>query len=108
MAVISFLLLFEYKGNIKNDKENNVQKNGSEKYENSKDKNIVLLEILNDKEKEEEEEGISVKEAFIQATKGVQIYQLWVMSTILQIVSFTITNTYRSFAQQCLMEEIFK
>jgi MFS family permease len=29
------------------------------------------------------------------------------MSTILQIVSFTISNTYRSFAQQCLMDEHF-
>ena len=29
------------------------------------------------------------------------------MSTVLQIVSFTISNTYRSFAQQCLMKEDF-
>ena len=77
---------------------------------NESDNKIEINEISKDKEKkkyEKEEEGISVKEAFIQAMRGIQIYQLWIMSTILQIVSFTISNTYRSFAQQCLMQEHF-
>ena len=111
IAIISFLLLFEYKINLKNDKETFIQKNKEEKYENLVDNNIEVKEsIIQEKGKykyEKEEVRISLKEAFIQAIKGIQIYQLWIMSTILQIVSFTISNTYRSFAQQCLMEEYF-
>ena len=93
MSIISFLILFEYKKNDDKDNEDNdsINKTG--------DKNIEKDEII--------EGGISVKEAFIQATKGIQIYQLWIMSTVLQMVSFIISNTYRSFAQQCLMEEHF-
>ena len=93
MSIISFLILFEYKKNDDKDNEDNdsINKTG--------DKNIEKDEII--------EGGISVKEAFIQATKGIQIYQLWIMSTVLQMVSFIISNTYRSFAQQCFMEEHF-
>ena len=85
MAVISFLLQFEYKKEKDKDKE----------YSGTKES----------KKEEDEELSITLKEAFIQATKGKQLYQLWTMSTILQVVSFTISNTYRSFAQQCFMEE---
>ncbi len=107
IVIISFLILFEYKANKKDNKDE-IQKNILEK--NESDNKIEINEISKDKEKkkyEKEEEGISVKEAFIQAMRGIQIYQLWIMSTILQIVSFTISNTYRSFAQQCLMQEHF-
>ena len=111
MAIISFLLLFEYRINPKKDKERFIQKNNEEKYEDIDDNNIEAKESkIREKDKykyEKEEIRISLKEAFIQAIKGIQIYQLLVMSTILQIVSFTISNTYRSFAQQCLMEEYF-
>jgi sugar phosphate permease len=111
MAIISFLLLFEYRINPKKDKERFIQKNIEEKYEDIDDNNIEAKESkIREKDKykyEKEEIRISLKEAFIQAIKGIQIYQLLVMSTILQIVSFTISNTYRSFAQQCLMEEYF-
>ena len=86
-AIISFLLQFEYK----KEKEN--------KLENINDNKKEI------KKEEEEELSISLKEAFIQATKGKQLYQLWLMSTILQVVTFTISNTYRSFAQQCYMDE---
>ena len=82
MPFLSFILQFEYKNE---NKENNLNKK--------------------EKAKINEELSISLKEAFIQATKGKQLYQLWIMSTILQVVSFTISNTYRSFAQQCYMEE---
>ena len=85
-AVVSFLIQFEYK----KDKEE------------CKDKE---KELINKNKSSEEDLPISLKEAFIQATKGKQLYQLWLMSTILQVVSFTISNTYRSFAQQCFMDE---
>jgi sugar phosphate permease len=85
-AVVSFLMQFEYK----KDKEE------------CKDKE---KELINKNKSSEEDLPISLKEAFIQATKGKQLYQLWLMSTILQVVSFTISNTYRSFAQQCFMDE---
>ena len=98
LSIISFLILFEYKKNVDENKEKDSNNNNKENIE-KKNKNIEKKEI--------EEEGISVKEAFIQATKGIQLYQLWIMSTVLQIVSFTISNTYRSFAQQCLMKENF-
>ena len=81
-AVLSFLFQFEYK-----------KEKGEEKQ--LKDKN----------KKEEEDLSLSLKEAFFQALKGKQLYQLWVMSTVIQVVSFTITSTYRSFAQQCFMDE---
>ena len=93
MSTLSFIMLFEYK---KNDNVNNDIKENNKK--NLKD---------NKEKYEKEEERISVKEAFIQASKGIQIYQLWIMSTVLQIVSFTISNTYRSFGEQCLMSELF-
>ena len=115
MSVISFLILFEYKKNDDKDNENNedndsinknrelekneINGNKIEIKETSKNRNIEKGDVI--------EVGISVKEAFIQATKGIQIYQLWIMSTVLQMVSFIISNTYRSFAQQCLMEEHF-
>ena len=83
-AILSFIFNFEYK------EDNNItQKNPNE--------------IKTSDEKEEL--SISLKEAFIQASKGIQLYQLWLMSTIIQVVSFTISNTYRSFAQQCYMDE---
>ena len=111
MAIISLLLLFEYRINPKNDKESLIQKNKEEKYENIGDNNIEIKgSKIQEKDKykyEKEEVRISLKEAFIQAIKGIQIYQLLIMSTFLQIVCFTISNTYRSFAQQCLMEEYF-
>ena len=84
-AILSFLFQFEYK----------YEKNKEKKINNKK-------EILNNSE---EELSITSKEAFLQAIKGIQLYQLWLMSTILQVVSFTIINTYRSFAQQCFMDE---
>ena len=119
MSMISYFLLFEYtisdkdiKNTDKNVKENNI--NNNDKIDNNgniKDKNLEIKQISENKDNykyEKELEGeISVKEAFIQATKGKQLYELWIMSTVLQIVSFTISNTYRSFAQQCLMEEHF-
>ena len=77
---------------------------------NESDNKIEINEISKNKEKnkyEKEEEGISVKEAFIQVSRRIQIYQLWIMSAILQIISFTISNTYRSFTQQSLMQEHF-
>ena len=98
ISILSYLLLFEYKKSENDDKENNLR-------EKNLEKKIEINE--NSKIKEKEEEGITVKEAFIQAAKGIQLYQLWTMSTVLQIVSFTVTNTFRSFAQQCLMEEHF-
>ena len=104
MSIISFLILFEYKTN-------DSDKNGDLKENNKSKKNDVIggkLKIKEISKKEiykNEDIGISLKEAFIQAIKGLQIYQLWIMSTILQIVSFTISNTYRSFAQQCMMKE---
>ena len=83
-AILSFIFNFEYK------EDNNItQKNPNE--------------IKTSDEKEEL--SISLKEAFIQASKGIPLYQLWLMSTIIQVVSFTISNTYRSFAQQCYMDE---
>ena len=86
-AFISFLFQFEYK------------------YEKNKDKENLLKDKNKINQSEEEELSISTKEAFFQAIKGKQLYQLWLMSTILQVVSFTIINTYRSFAQQCFMDE---
>ena len=98
VSIISFLILFEYKKNDDTDNKDNNSNNNNENIE-SNNKSKENNEI--------EEGGISVKEAFIQATKGIQLYQLWIMSTVLQIVSFTVSNTYRSFAQQCLMKEDF-
>ena len=98
VSIISFLILFEYKKNDDTDNKDNNSNNNNENIESS-NKSKENNEI--------EEGGISVKEAFIQATKGIQLYQLWIMSTVLQIVSFTVSNTYRSFAQQCLMKEDF-
>ena len=97
MSILSFIMLFEYKYIDKNKNENDtniVEQNSKneEKYINKTEKNI---------------KEITLKEAFIQAIKGIQIYQLWIMSTILQIVSFTISNTYRSFGEQFLMSEHF-
>ena len=89
VAIISFLFQFEYK------KEKNEERNLKE---DKKLKNVI-------KESEDDELSISLKEAFFQAIKGKQLYQLWLMSTILQVVSFTIASTYRSFAQQCLVDE---
>ena len=83
-AILSFLFNFEYK-----EEDVPITKSTSE------NKNV----------KDQDELSISLKEAFIQATKGIQLYQLWMMSTIIQVVSFTISNTYRSFAQQCYMDE---
>jgi MFS family permease len=91
-------MLFEYQYSDKNKKENNGI-NILGKNANSEEK------MINKTEKYKKE--IKLKEAFIQAIKGIQIYQLWIMSTILQIVSFTISNTYRSFGEQCLMSEHF-
>ena len=120
MSIISYFLLFEYKVNdreIKNTENKDVKENyinNNDKIDNNgniKDNKIEIKQISENKENykyEKELEGeISVKEAFLQATKGKQLYELWIMSTVLQIVSFTISNTYRSFAQQCLMEEHF-
>ena len=95
ISIISHLILFEYKKTEKDDKEKNLN--------DFEEKNLEKKEKK--KSQEKEEEGITVKEAFIQAAKGKQLYQLWLMSTVLQIISFTVTNTNRSFAQQCLMEE---
>ena len=89
VAIISFLFQFEYK------KEKNEERNLKE---DLKLKNVI-------KESEDDELSISLKEAFFQAIKGKQLYQLWLMSTILQVVSFTIASTYRSFAQQCFVDE---
>ena len=94
LSVIGFLILFEYK---ENDAKNNNEGNDNAGYTN-------LKENLNDEKKES---NFSVKDAFYQAIKGIQLYQLWIMSTFLQIVSFTITNTFRSFGEQCLMPEYF-
>ncbi len=94
LSVIGFLILFEYK--------ENDAKNNNEGNDNVGDTN--LKENLNDEKKES---NFSVKDAFYQAIKGIQLYQLWIMSTFLQIVSFTITNTFRSFGEQCLMPEYF-
>lgn len=94
LSVIGFLILFEYK--------ENDAKNNNEGNDNVNDTN--LKENLNDEKKES---NFSVKDAFYQAIKGIQLYQLWIMSTFLQIVSFTITNTFRSFGEQCLMPEYF-
>ena len=120
MSIISYFLLFEYKVNnkdIKNTENKDVKENDindNDKIDNNgniEDNNIEIKQKSKNKENykyEKELEGeISVKEAFLQATKGKQLYELWIMSTVLQIVSFTISNTYRSFAQQCLMEEHF-
>jgi OFA family oxalate/formate antiporter-like MFS transporter len=92
LSVFGFLILFEYK---ENETDNN------NKDDNAVDKN--LKENLNEKK----ENNFSVKDAFYQAIKGIQLYQLWTMSTFLQIVSFTVTNTFRSFGEQCLMPEYF-
>ena len=83
-AFISFIFQFEYK----------EEKNKEKKLKNKK----VI-------EQTEEELSLTSKEAFMQAIKGIQLYQLWLMSTIIQVVSFTISSTYRSFAQQCLVDE---
>jgi OFA family oxalate/formate antiporter-like MFS transporter len=93
LSVFGFLILFEYKEN-ETDKNNNND-------DNAVNKN--LKENLNEKK----ENNFSVKDAFYQAIKGIQLYQLWAMSTFLQIVSFTVTNTFRSFGEQCLMPEYF-
>ena len=98
MSILSFIMLFEY--NYADIKKN--ENNGS----NTLDKNAENEE-KNINKKETYKNEITLKEAFIQAVKGIQIYQLWIMSTILQIVSFTISNTYRSFGEQCLMSEHF-
>jgi OFA family oxalate/formate antiporter-like MFS transporter len=92
LSVIGFLILFEYKEN----ETNNINDS-----ENVDDKN--MKENLNEKI----DNNFSVKDAFYQAIKGIQLYQLWAMSTFLQIVSFTVTNTFRSFGEQCLMPEYF-
>ena len=84
-ALVSFLFQFEYK----------EEKNKDKKAINKKEINKV----------ENEEISLTSKEAFMQAIKGIQLYQLWLMSTILQVVSFTIASTYRSFAQQCFVDE---
>ena len=115
MSIISYFLLFEYRKNDKDIKNTEYINNNDnlDKNDNIKDNIIEIKQKCNkNKEKnieEKELEGveISVKQAFIQAIKGKQLYELWIMSTVLQIVSFTISNTYRSFAQQCLMEEHF-
>ena len=120
MSIISYSLLFEYKINDKDEKNMENKDLGEKDINNNdnldnndiiKNKKIEIIKISQNKEKYICEKGlegeISVKEAFVQATKGKQLYELWTMSTILQIVSFTITNTYRSFAQQYLMEEHF-
>ena len=83
-AIISFIFQFEYK----------EEKNKEKKLKNKK----VI-------EQTEEDLTLTSKEAFMQAIKGIQLYQLWLMSTIIQVVSFTISSTYRSFAQQCLVDE---
>ena len=83
-AILSFLFNFEFKED-----------------ETSKEENTSEIKEV----KDQDELSISLKEAFIQATKGIQLYQLWLMSTIIQVVSFTISNTYRSFAQLCYMDE---
>ena len=93
LSVFGFLILFEYKEDDANNKNDDNDKIG--------DKN--LKENLNEKK----ENNFSVKDAFYQAIKGIQLYQLWTMSTFLQIVSFTVTNTFRSFGEQCLMPEYF-
>ena len=85
-AFVSFIFQFEYK----------EEKNKDSKSKNKKDPS---------KPKVEEELSLTSKEAFMQAIKGIQLYQLWLMSTIIQVVSFTISSTYRSFAQQCLVDE---
>ena len=115
MSIISYFLLFEYRKNDKDIKNTEYINNNDnlDKNDNIKDNIIEIKQKCNkNKEKnieEKELEGveISVKQAFIQAIKGKQLYELWIMSTVLQIVSFTISNPYRSFAQQCLMEEHF-
>lgn len=93
LSVFGFIILFEYK---EDDTKNNNDDN-----DKIGDKN--LKENLNEKK----ENNFSVKDAFYQAIKGIQLYQLWTMSTFLQIVSFTVTNTFRSFGEQCLMPEYF-
>ena len=102
MAIISFLLLFEYRINPKKDKERFIQKNNEEKYEDIDDNNIEAKESkIREKDKykyEKEEIRISLKEAFIQAIKGIQIYQLLVMSTILQIVKYFLSNLNRLYS----------
>lgn len=69
MAIISLLLLFEYRINPKNDKESLIQKNKEEKYENIDDNNIEIKgSKIQEKDKykyEKEEVRISLKEAFI-------------------------------------------
>jgi MFS family permease len=101
MAIISFLILFEYKKSDNNKKDKLIEDNNFKEKLNNK---IEREENTNEKEQNQE---LSVKEAFIQSIKGIQIYQLWTMNTIIQIVSFTISNTYRSFGEQSLMEEHF-
>lgn len=117
MSLISYFLLFEYKINdkeIKNTKNKDVIENdinNTDNLDKNDNKKVEIKQISKNTEnnvyEKEFEVKISVKEAFIQASKGRQLYELWIMSTVLQIVSFTISNTYRSFAQQCLMEEHF-
>ena len=97
ISITSFLFLFEYKENDNEDK----------KLIKNKNLDNNLKENLNIKTKElkNKDDKFNVKKAFWQAIKGIQVYQLFAMSTILQLVSFTITNTYRSFGEQCLMSE---
>ena len=97
LSFVSFLLLFEYKENGNEDKKNKNNKN----IENNLQENLNIKI----KEKKNTEDKFNVRKAFWQAIKGIQVYQLWTMSTVLQLVSFTITNTYRSFGEQCLMSE---
>ena len=106
MSIISFLILFEYNKNDL-DKNEDLKINAKTEKNDTEMKTKEISEKVISEKFEKEDLGISVKEAFYQAIKGIQIYQLWLMSTILQIVSFTISNTYRSFAQQCLMDEHF-
>ena len=104
MAIISFLLLFEYK---KNDDDNDNNKTNEIIENNLKENLDNKTEIKEMSKNKEENIELSVKEAFLQAIKGKQLYQLWTMCTVLQVVGFTISNTYRSFAEQCFMEERF-
>lgn len=86
--IIGFFLTFEYKNDLEGQTEE--KKLGDEKNKTSKDN--------------ERNEPV-IKDALRQAYKGIQFYQLLIMSTVVTVFSFTITNTYRTYGQQRLIDE---
>lgn len=88
LIIIGFLILFEYK-----------------KDENEKETEKKLTEEKKDTKVEVNENKISMNQALCQALKGIQFYQLVVMTTTLSMTQSIITNTYRTFGQENAIDE---